>query len=690
VIGAFQQGDTLKGIGGRSQRRNGVHVFISYARADKGFVRRLCDEIAGRGRDVWVDWEDLRAFDRSWRATLFAAIEACQTFVFVMTPASVASGVCAQEVAHAAQHGKRLAVIVREAVPEPLWKERVPWLDTPQWLFFETDDHFQRSVDGLLEALDTDHDHVAAHTRLYLRAREWEARIDDSSLLRGADLRDAETWLEAGAGRQPPPTPLHNRFIRESRQAAIRGLAAELTRAAALAAQGLDPTLSVLLAVEAYRLAPTPQVEQVLRRGLLLPRLVWSAPAGPGASTARTSPNGRYAAIAQDATVKVLEIPSGQELAALQHTGRVSAFSFSPTGRYLMTWEISSVDIWESGLLRVWEVTTGRLAAEEFSDGRLCSYQFDSAERYAAAGNAMETAIVIDLETGSAVRLKHRDAVVSALAFDPGTRYLAAGQAGATRTPQGWEVPCANDLWVWNVQGWRRAARVKKTGAVESLAFAPNGNLLVAACSPGGSCDVRVWELKHAFGWTRCHELGRLEHVSTVNEIVFHPEFWWTFAIACDDGVVRIISATHHGDQRYRVGEDYRLTHDNPVSSVAFIPWDKNGRPKRNIIAAGGQDCTVREWNETDELTRAAHPEAVERVHYSADGKLLVTTTAKGGVYAWASNQDQPAAEDVAIELLIEELGRRVRRNLTLDEWRRYFGDEPYRRTFEHLEGPEV
>jgi WD40 repeat protein len=678
-------------LGFLAQWSNGVHVFISYARADKAFVRRLHDEIVVRGRDVWVDWEDLRAFDRSWRATLFAAIEACGTFAFIMTPASVASGVCAQEVAHAAQHGKRLAVIVRQPVPETTWKERVPWLETPQWFFFETDDQFRRSVDGLLEALDTDQDHVEAHTRLYVRAREWEARVDDSSLLRGSELRDAESWLEAGGDRQPQPTPLHKRFIRDSRQAAIREIASQLASAAEFAANQLDPTLSILLAIEAYRLAPARRLERVLRRGLLLPRLVWSAPAAEGATGASTSPDGQYAAIPRDQKVRVVEIPSGREIAALEHNAPASALLFSPTGRYLMTWESISVDdIWESGWVRVWEIRTGRLAAEEFSDGRIFSVQYDSAERYAVAGNWMETAIVIDLDRGSAVRLKHRDAVVSALAFDPRTRYLAAGQAGATRTRSGqaWQVPESNDLWVWGVPGWRRVALVKGTGEVNRLAFSPAGDLLVAACSRGRSCSLRVWKATQSFGWTRFRELGRLEHWKAVNEIVFHPEFWWTFATACDDGVVRIIDAARQGNQHV-VGEAYRLTHDGAVTSVAFIPCDEKGERKKNIIAGGGKDRTVREWHGTKELTRAVHPIAVEQVRYSADRNLLITATAQGGVYAWASNHDQPSADDMAAESLIEELGRRLRRNLTLDEWRSYFGDEPYRRTFEHLKGPE-
>src|SRR5262249_32095935 len=52
------------------------------------------------------------------------------------------------------------------------------------------------------------------------------------------------------------------------------------------------------------------------------------------------------------------------------------------------------------------------------SDGRILSVQFDNTDRYVAAGNPMETALVIDLESSVAARVKHRDAGVSALPLE--------------------------------------------------------------------------------------------------------------------------------------------------------------------------------------------------------------------------------------------------------------------------------
>ena len=85
-------------------------VFISYSRKDKEFVRRLDEELKRRDREAWVDWEGIPPGD-TWEKTIYGAIEATHTFIFVLTPDSVASEVCGKEIAHAAANNKRLVPI---------------------------------------------------------------------------------------------------------------------------------------------------------------------------------------------------------------------------------------------------------------------------------------------------------------------------------------------------------------------------------------------------------------------------------------------------------------------------------------------------------------------------------------------------------------------------------------------------
>ena len=99
---------------------------------------------------------------------------------------------CKEEVAHAAANSKRLIpIVLRPVDPGQL----PPPLADFQWISFAAD-AFERAFGTLIEALDTDLEWKRTHTRLLVRAKEWENREhNDSFLLRGMDLQDAVQWL---------------------------------------------------------------------------------------------------------------------------------------------------------------------------------------------------------------------------------------------------------------------------------------------------------------------------------------------------------------------------------------------------------------------------------------------------------------------------------------------------------------
>src|SRR5262249_25569715 len=154
------------------------------------------------------------------------------------------------------------------------------------------------------EALDTDLDWVRLHTRLLVRAREWESKGRDSSLLlRGRDLVEAESELAAGAGKEPSPTPLQNEYVLAGRRAAGRrqrtmagGVGGALVVALALAGLAIvqwrtavknehtarsrelavaaqaqldrDPELALLLSLRAEKSGRTVEADAALRQAL--------------------------------------------------------------------------------------------------------------------------------------------------------------------------------------------------------------------------------------------------------------------------------------------------------------------------------------------------------------------------------------------------------------------------------------
>lgn len=80
-----------KGSGPRNGR-----VFISYSRKDKEFVRKLHEGLVGSEIETWVDWEGI-PLSADWWAEIKGAIEGADAVVYVISPDSLNSKVCGDE-----------------------------------------------------------------------------------------------------------------------------------------------------------------------------------------------------------------------------------------------------------------------------------------------------------------------------------------------------------------------------------------------------------------------------------------------------------------------------------------------------------------------------------------------------------------------------------------------------------------
>lgn len=191
-------------------------VFISYSRRDKAFVQVLHQALLKSNYDSWVDWEDI-PLTADWWEEIKAGIESADTFVFVISPDSIASQICRQEIDYAVEHNKRLVPIVRREGFDMTLVH--PTLGKSNWLFFQTNNDFDTAFQSLVETLNTDLIYVKAHTKLLIRALEWEhkAKTDDV-LLRGGELTHAQNWLQQALinAKQPVPTASQIAFIQAS------------------------------------------------------------------------------------------------------------------------------------------------------------------------------------------------------------------------------------------------------------------------------------------------------------------------------------------------------------------------------------------------------------------------------------------------------------------------------------------
>src|SRR5208283_6237279 len=90
-------------------------VFISYSRRDIDFVRRLDGELKRAGRKTWVDWGDIPP-TAEWEKEIQTGIETANTFLFVISPHSVVSSKCEQELALATKYNKKVVPVLLQQV----------------------------------------------------------------------------------------------------------------------------------------------------------------------------------------------------------------------------------------------------------------------------------------------------------------------------------------------------------------------------------------------------------------------------------------------------------------------------------------------------------------------------------------------------------------------------------------------
>lgn len=194
-------------------------VFLSYSRKDRHRAQRIADVLRDRHFGVFKDTDDILPTEE-WRGRLEQLIAESDTIVFLLSPHSASSEVCAWEVDLARSLNKRIAPIVIDDVPAEEIPEPLTHLN---FIFCTERDRFEDAVDSLVSALGTDIEWIREHTRMAGLARRWRDQGQPARLLlRGQDISDAEHWRDERPEEAPVLTEAQSVFIAESRRQAIR------------------------------------------------------------------------------------------------------------------------------------------------------------------------------------------------------------------------------------------------------------------------------------------------------------------------------------------------------------------------------------------------------------------------------------------------------------------------------------
>jgi len=128
-------------------------VFISYSHNDKDFVLRLNDQLVDSGRRPWVDWKNIPP-SLKWLETILLAIGSAHAFIFVISPDSITSSTCLQELQHALSQNKKILPVLYREVEAGIPAD----LASRHWIRFTDNLNFAKALKLLCETLDANFD----------------------------------------------------------------------------------------------------------------------------------------------------------------------------------------------------------------------------------------------------------------------------------------------------------------------------------------------------------------------------------------------------------------------------------------------------------------------------------------------------------------------------------------------------
>lgn len=596
-------------------------IMVSYSRKDSVAARKLINAFKELGLDVWVDWEDIPPAV-GWLNQILRGIEESDAFIFLISPDSIASEICNEEIAHAGKNNKRIIPIVVRDVDA---KTVNPIIRELNWIFAREQDVYEECLAKIKLAIDLDLEWVEEHRRLQVRALEWDRKKDISLLLRGRDLRYANQMVTSAKNKDPKPTDLQHIYIHHSRRDEKFRLATWVAIAFAVVILGM-------VSLGAYRQSRLEAANA--RLALENQRLAEENAAVAVEKAAIAQEKQKFAEEKEALALESENTAEGQRSAA-----RAQIYQTRPGELYTST--LLAIDSWlrikspEAGEILRKNISLLPIPVEQMAQkGRINSLEFSPDGGTFVTASADKTACAWNVKDGKMLFCEDSPGSVNDAAFSPNGEIIAIGdEAGHVKILDAKNGAWQNEFLMVRNQDQTKImltlgedetvseVAANNSAAIRDISFNEKGTLLAIARDDGRIVMIDLANRKFGF---------QLYTSGSLRVSAFSPDGEW-FAAGSDMGSVVLWNLS---------GSDRIFNAPFHKGEIVTLEFSPDGRK----LISGGADgaAIVSRTNTGTELFRVLNEDRVEDVAFSPDGAWFVTVSADGRTRVWdADSRDE-------------------------------------------------